>query len=119
ATGTAMMKMISITSITSTRGVVLMSDIGVSPPPPVEIAIVLRPISKLYQAVRGAGIPHVGTRPAAVRSRPGGRGRRLGSGRSGRRSLARLLGRGLGDDRRLHRAARGDVGEDVGREAVE
>jgi hypothetical protein len=41
ATGTAMMKMISITSITSTRGVVLMSDIGVSPPPPVEIAIAI------------------------------------------------------------------------------
>ena len=45
ATGTAMMKMISITSITSTRGVVLMSDIGVSAPPPTAIAIACCPIS--------------------------------------------------------------------------
>jgi hypothetical protein len=40
ATGTAMRKMISSTSITSTSGVVLMSDIGrSSPPPPTDIAI--------------------------------------------------------------------------------
>ena len=39
ATGTAMRKMIRSTNITSTSGVVLMSDMGVSSPPPVEIAI--------------------------------------------------------------------------------
>src|SRR5690606_20802258 len=128
ATGTAMMKMMSITSITSTRGVVLMSDIGVSVPPPVEIAIV----HVLYQFwAERAGGPHAVARPSSSQVRSSlrasarrrgdrGAGRGVRGGRSGRpgSGSGRLGGsRGTGGGAsRLHRAARGDVGQQDGRE---
>src|SRR4051812_32755549 len=57
-TGTVMRKMISMTNMTSTRGVVLMSDIGVSSPSPDSptcIAMIRLPVLVRRRPCGGAG----------------------------------------------------------------
>src|SRR5687768_13491451 len=109
ATGTAIRKMIRSTSITSTRGVVLISDIGLSPLVPAEIAIAV--VLSQYCLKGGrARMPMPAPHVPRAGSGLGGADRRRGGRARG------LLGRSRGHHRRLHGAARGDVGEHVGRE---
>src|SRR4051812_43178404 len=65
-TGTVMRKMISMTSMTSTRGVVLMSDIGVSSPSPDSptcIAMIRLPVLVRRRQRGGAGKLAAGPEP--------------------------------------------------------
>src|SRR5690606_24563098 len=115
ATGTAMMKMISITSMTSTSGVVLMSDIGDSTSPPTEIAIAVV-LSQYWPKGRAARM----SKPALpVHWRGSGLGGRRLCTRRGRGGLRGLLGRSRGHRGRPYRATRRDVGQKIGREGRE
>src|SRR3954470_2390874 len=104
-----MRKMISSTSMTSTSGVVLMSDIGASSPPslgPTLMAmfrILSWQIACKADGGGGAAPSPPGPRQAGsdlLRARGGGAGGAAGGG--GRRTGA---ARGRNHDRRLHRAA--------------
>src|SRR5687768_4910588 len=117
-TGTVMRKMMSSTSMTSTSGVVLMSDIGTSSPPspswPTFMDIFYLPI--LYPDGPPGGTDAPSRRRASdlLRARIGRAGRAAGRRGAARRDRTGRAGRGrTGLHRRTDRAARHHVAVQV------